>query len=622
MTQPTSEQNTPTINLQWYEDLTDNSPVGIFFTDAQGNCLQVNRTWCEIAGMSPEQAKGRGWIGTIHPEDLDRVSTLWYESARNNLPFHAEYRFCTPEGKSTWVVGRANAKRAGDGTVEGYIGTITDIEETKQAVDELEKSSTRIRTILAHMPVILFAFDSRGLLCAWNHEAELVSGYPASDMIGNPEAVKLLCPDPYYRRKMLEAYKERGDDFRNWDWEVIARDGTVKHIAFSNIAKYYPIKGWTSWGVGVDMTSCRRTEHALRERVKELSCLFKLSMLSNQPDLNLDNFLQEAVELLPKSWQYPDITSARIIYEDSIFKTEPFAVTQWKLASDVHVRGRKVGLIEIYYSEERPQEAEGVFLIEERLLLDEIALQVSRTIGHVLAKQDLALLDEISTKADQLENFSHTISHDLRTPLTAIGGFAEFLGKQLAQGKLDQAQLCTNQIVANIHRMEHRLNEILKLAKIGRLIEPSEEVDLQTIIEETLKMMAKRLANAHITVEVDKDFPKVVGDSMRLHEVIENLVDNAIRYIGEPPNKVAIGCRRQDADMVFYVKDNGIGIDPQHFESIFELFRRQVKTVAGEGVGLAISKSIIEAHGGRIWVESAGEGAGSCFCFTLGKILD
>ena len=622
MTQPTSEQNTPTINLQWYEDLTDNSPVGIFFTDAQGNCLQVNRTWCEIAGMSPEQAKGRGWIGTIHPEDLDRVSTLWYESARNNLPFHAEYRFCTPEGKSTWVVGRANAKRAGDGTVEGYIGTITDIEETKQAVDELEKSSTRIRTILAHMPVILFAFDSRGLLCAWNHEAELVSGYPASDMIGNPEAVKLLCPDPYYRRKMLEAYKERGDDFRNWDWEVIARDGTVKHIAFSNIAKYYPIKGWTSWGVGVDMTSCRRTEHALRERVKELSCLFKLSMLSNQPDLNLDNFLQEAVELLPKSWQYPDITSARIIYEDSIFKTEPFAVTQWKLASDVHVRGRKVGLIEIYYSEERPQEAEGVFLIEERLLLDEIALQVSRTIGHVLAKQDLALLDEISTKADQLENFSHTISHDLRTPLTAIGGFAEFLGKQLAQGKLDQAQLCTNQIVANIHRMEHRLNEILKLAKIGRLIEPSEEVDLQTIIEETLKMMAKRLANAHITVEVDKDFPKVVGDSMRLHEVIENLVDNAIRYIGEPPNKVAIGCRRQDADTVFYVKDNGIGIDPQHFESIFELFRRQVKTVAGEGVGLAISKSIIEAHGGRIWVESAGEGAGSCFCFTLGKILD
>jgi len=582
----------------------------------------VNKTWCEIAGMSLEQAKGMGWTAAIHPEDREHVATLWCESARDNQPFHAEYRFCTPEGKRTWVVGRANAKLAKDRTVEGYIGTITDIDKIKQSVAELEQSNARIRTILAHMPVILFAFDSQGLLCAWNHEAERITGYPACDMIGNPDAMKLLCPDADYRRKMHEAYLERGDDYRNWEWQLVAKDGTVKDIAFSNIAKYYPIEGWANWGIGMDMTSCRRTEHELRERVKELSCLYKLSMLSNQPNLDLEDFFQEAVKLLPESWQYPDITSARIIYEDSIFKTEPFAITPWKLASNIHVRNRKAGLIEIYYREERPQEAEGAFLIEERLLLDEIALQVSRTIGQVLAKEDLALLDEISAKADQLENFSHTISHDLRTPLTAIGGFAEFLGKQLSQGKLDQAQLCTNQIVANIRRMERRLDEILKLARIGRLIEPSEEVDLQFIIEETLRMMSRRLEDAHIAVQVDKGFPKVLGDSMRLHEVIENLIDNAVRYIGEEPNKIAVGYRRQGTETVFYVKDNGIGIDPQHFESIFELFKRQAKTIDGEGVGLTITKSIIEAHGGRIWVESTGEGSGSCFCFTLGKVLE
>jgi signal transduction histidine kinase len=441
-------------------------------------------------------------------------------------------------------------------------------------------------------------------------------------MIGNPEAMRRLCPDSDYRRKMYEAYQKRGDDYRNWEWQMVARDGTIKTIAFSNIAKYYPIEGWANWGIGVDMTSCRRIEIELRERVKELSCLYKLSMLSNQPNLDLEDFFQQAVELLPESLQYPDITSARIIYEDRIFKTEAFTATPWMLSSNIHVRGRKAGLIEIYYREERPQKAEGPFLIEERLLLDEIALQVSRTIGQVLAREDLDLLDEISAKADQLENFSHTISHDLRTPLTAIGGFAEFLGRQLAQGKLDQAQLCTNQIVANIRRMERRLDEILKLARIGRLIEPSEEVDLQFLIEETLGLMARRLEDAHIKVKVDKGFPKVVGDSVRLHEVIENLLDNAIRYIGEEPNLIDIGLRRQETETVFYVKDNGIGVDPQHFDSIFELFKRQAKTVAGEGVGLAITKSIVEAHGGRIWVESAGEGTGSCFCFTLGKVLD
>jgi len=617
----TSTPGHPTINLQWYEYLTEISPVGIFFTDADGNCLQVNRTWCEIAGMSCEQALGKGWVGAIHPEDLERVAALWYESARHNLPFHAEYRFYTPQGKTTWVVGRAKAKLAADGTVEGFIGTITDIDRTRQVLDELEQNTTRIRTILAHMPVILFAFDQQGHLCSWNHEAERVTGYTASEMVGNPEALQWLCPDSDYRLEMLETYKERGDDYRDWDWLLTARDGTVKTISFSNISKYYPIKGWASWGVGIDVTSCRRTEHDLRERVKELTCLYKISVLSNQPNLELETFFQDTVELLPESWQYPDITCARIIYEEKTFNTEPFAVTPWKLASSLTARGRKAGVIEIYYLEERPAEAEGAFLIEERLLLDEIALQLSRTITHVLNRQDLALLDEISEKAEQLENFSHTISHDLKTPLTAIGGFAEFLSKQLSEGKLDQAEFCADRIVENIRRMERRLDEILQLAKIGRIIQPSEVIDIKSIIEEVLEMLAARLEQAHIEVTLNGDFPKVVGDSIRLREVFENLLDNAIRYIGEEPNQIAVGCRLDEFETVFYVQDNGIGIEPQHFESVFELFRRHARSIDGEGVGLAVTKRIIEAHGGRIWVESEGEGKGACFCFTLGHLL-
>jgi PAS domain S-box-containing protein len=571
--------------------------------------------------MSVEKALGRGWTGAIHPEDLERISTHWYESARDNQPFHAEYRFCTPQGKSTWVVGRARAKLARDGTVEGYIGTITDIDKTKKALDELEQSSARIRTIIAHMPLILFAFDAQGHLCAWNHEAERVTGYTASEMIRNPDAMKRLCPNPDYLRKMLNSYKELGDDYRNQDWELTAKDGKVKTISFSNISRYYPIKSWANWGVGVDVTPFRRTEHELRERVKELTCLYKLSMLSNQPNLKLENFFQEAVELLPEALQYPEITSARIIYESDIYKTASFAVTPWKLSNTLHVQDRKSGLIEVYYDEERPSEAEGPFQIEERLLLDEISLQISRTIGHVLARQDLVLLGEISAKAEQLENFSHTVSHDLKTPLTAIGGFAEFLSKQLTEGNLDQARFCADRIVNNTRRMERRLDEILKLAKIGRIIEPSEEIDLKDLIEETLRMMAERFKDANIRVDMEAEFPKVVGDSMRLREVLENLLDNATRYIGNEPNQISIGCRQQGPETVFYVKDNGIGIDPRYFDSIFELFRRHVKMIEGNGVGLAITKGIIEAHGGRIWVESEGEGKGSCFCFTLGHII-
>ncbi len=611
-----------TIHIGWYEDLMEVSPVGIFFTDAEGNCLHVNRTWCEISGMSNEEARGKGWLKAIHPKDLQRIENLWYESARDNRPFHAEYRFRTSGGKCTWVTGQAQAKLDDEGAVEGYIGTITGINKIKLAQAKLQQSSKRIQSILNHMPVLLFAFDQKGLLCAWNHEAASITGFTYDEIIGNPDAMKWLCPDPDYRRKMLDIYKQRGNDYRDWDWQLRAKDGSVKIISFSNISKFYPIDGWDSWGVGFDVTFCRQTERQLRERVKELGCLYKLSLLSNQPNLNLEQYFQEAVELLPESWQYPDITCARIIYEGDIFKTEGFAVTRWKLASQIDVRNRKAGLVEVYYKEERSQEAEGPFLIEERLLLDEVALQISRTVGHMLAREDIALLDDISSKAEQLEHFSHTISHDLKTPLTAIGGFAEFLGKQLHQGKLDQAELCTKRIVENIRRMERRLDEILRLAKIGMVIEPTEEVNLKDIIEETVAMMAGQLAETNIVIEVAEEFPRVVGDSMRLREVIENLLGNAISYIGESPNRITIGFRRQETGTVFYVKDNGIGIDPQNFESVFELFWRHDRKTVGDGVGLAISRRIIEAHGGRIWVESEGEGTGSCFCFTLGKVLE
>ncbi|MBW2688907.1 MAG: PAS domain-containing sensor histidine kinase [Deltaproteobacteria bacterium] len=621
MVNPSRQESCQAVDSRWYETLAELSPVGIFFTDADGNCLHVNRRWCEIAGFASEQAMGRGWIQGIHNEDLERVADLWYESARNNQPFHAEYRFTTPQGKATWVIGDARAVLAKDGTVDGYIGTITDVDKSKQCMDELEQSKEQIRTIITEMPVILFAFDKQRHLCAWNQEAERVTGYTASEMIGNPDAMSLLCPDSANRHKMLDSYKQRGDDYRDWEWELTAKDGSIKFIAFSNISKHHPINGWRNWGIGVDVTSRRNTEHKLCERIKELNCLYKLSLLSNQPNLDLDMFLSEVVELLPPSWQYPETTCTRIIFEDRIFKTDFFVASQWMLCSSIHVRGRKVGLIEVYYVEQRPPATEGPFLLEERMLIDEIALQVSRTIGHVLAKKDLTLLDELSAKAGELEQFSHTVSHDLKTPLTAIGGFAQLLNTQLNKGDSSQAKSCCKRIVDITRRMEHRLNELLKLAKMGKIIDPTEEIDFKDIIDETVSMMEQRFDEARILVKVASNFPTILGDRVRLLEVVEILLDNAIKYIGEHPNQISVDCRGEGYETIFFVKDNGIGIQPEQLDAIFGLFTRLDKNSDGDGAGLAIAKRIINAHGGQLWAESEGVGKGSCFCFTFGALV-
>ena len=606
---------------RWYEKLMEVSPVGIFFTDVDGNCLHVNQRWCEIAGMSPEQVRGRGWVQAIYKDDLDQVAQKWYEAARNNKPFHSEYRFCTPNGEVTWVIGNARSILTDDEKIAGYVGTITDISKAKEAYLELEHRSSWTRTIVQQMPVILFAFNEQDTLCVWNREAEIVTGYAAEDMIGNPEAMQVLCPDSDYCRAMLDIYKQRGNDYRNWDWQLRAKDGSIKEITFSNISKYYPIEGWANWGVGVDVTDSRKAQHDLRERVKELTCLYKLSILSNQTNLSLDCFLQEAVALLPQSWQYPEITCARVIYEDRIFTSEKFESSPWKQVSYIHRRGKKFGQIEVYYTEQKPEDAEGPFMLEERMLLDEIALQISRTIDHVLAREDQTLINELSARAEELKQFSHSVSHDLRTPLTAIGGYAQFLKKKLSKGDVAEAQSCAHNIINITDRMEVRLNELLKLAKIGKIIEPNEKVDLREIIEEILSMLAKRLDDAEISVELNGDLPMVIGDRTRLTEVFENLLDNAIKYIGNPPNRISIGCREDNGNKVFYCKDNGIGIDAEHFEDVFQLFWRLHKNGPGDGTGLAIVKRIIEAHGGRIWVESKGKGMGSLFCFTLGHVI-
>ncbi len=605
----------------WYIALADISPVGIFFTDAEGNCLHVNRRWCEISGLSPTEAEGKGWLLAIHEEDLENVSARWNASVRSNQPFWAEYRFSSPQGKVTWVVGNARAVLSEDGIVTGHIGTITDIDKSKTQLVDLEQLSTHFKTIIEQMPVLLFAFDPQARLCAWNNEAVRITGYTASEMIGNPEAMELLCPDPEYRQRMLDLYKNKGDCYRNWEWQLVAKDGEVKDIAFSNISQSHPVEEWANWGVGIDITSRKEAERKLHERVKELTCLYKLSVRSNRPNLDLDEFLQDVVEIIPPAWHYPETTCARIVFKEKIFQSEAFAVSAWRLSSDLSVRGQKVGLIEIYDKEQHPPMAEGPFLLEERLLIDEISLQVSRTISHVLAKQDLKLLDELTAKTEELEQFAHTISHDLNTPLAAIAGFAELLNDRLAVGDLAQAHICAERISEIVWRMEHRISELLKLAKMGKIIEPTDEINFGEIVDEAINVLTPRLNDNHIEVKRDERFPKVLGDRTRLLEVIENLLDNAIKYIGPQPNQVEIGCRLEPAETVFFVKDNGIGVQQKHFDTIFELFKRLDKDSNGNGTGLAIIKRIIEAHGGRIWVESEGLGKGSCFCFTLGHVL-
>jgi signal transduction histidine kinase len=162
------------------------------------------------------------------------------------------------------------------------------------------------------------------------------------------------------------------------------------------------------------------------------------------------------------------------------------------------------------------------------------------------------------------------------------------------------------------------LSDLLELSRVGRIINPPEEVDLAQVIREAIETLDANLRSKKVVINSPLDMPMVYGDRVRLREVFENLIDNATKYTGDQPNPmIEIGTKDEENEVVFFVRDNGLGIELQYQKKVFGLFDKLNPNSEGSGIGLALIKRIIETHGGKIWVESPGLGKGSMFCFTI-----
>jgi signal transduction histidine kinase len=168
------------------------------------------------------------------------------------------------------------------------------------------------------------------------------------------------------------------------------------------------------------------------------------------------------------------------------------------------------------------------------------------------------------------------------------------------------------------------LNELLELSRIGRIMNPPQEVLFGDIVREAAGLVHGQIEARGVEVRIARNLPPVYGDRARLVEVVQNLLDNAVKFMGEQSKPcVEIGMRGADekGNPIFYVRDNGIGIEPQYHERVFGLFNKLDSHTEGTGVGLALVKRIIEVHGGKIWIESKGDGQGATFCFIIASRL-
>ena len=289
----------------------------------------------------------------------------------------------------------------------------------------------------------------------------------------------------------------------------------------------------------------------------------------------------------------------------------------------LYIQGRLIGHTELWESRDKR-----IFTAEEISFCQVISQQAAIAIENARLFDDLqtelatrkGLIAELESKNTELERFTYTVSHDLKSPLFTIRGFLGYLQEDALSGNVERLTRDIQRIAEAADKMQLLLNDLLELSRIGRVMNEPQPVQFGRLIDEVLELLHGKLHERGVRVIVQEGLPEVFGDRQRLLEVVQNLVENAVKFLDDQPHpRIEIGQRGADPERghpIFYIKDNGIGIAPEHHERIFGLFNKLDPKSEGTGIGLALVKRIIEFHRGRIWVESR-PGEGTAFLFTL-----
>jgi signal transduction histidine kinase len=344
---------------------------------------------------------------------------------------------------------------------------------------------------------------------------------------------------------------------------------------------------------------------SLRERVKELTCLYCMAQLADQPNILLGGLLQGVVKLLPSAWQYPEIAVARILLDDGCYATAGFRECAENQRVNLVIKQQVRGSIEVGYTRRMPELDEGPFLKEERSLIETVASQLSLLVERREAAEEKIRLQVQLRHADRLATIgqlSAGVAHELNEPLGNILAFAQLARKE--PNLLPQTAADLDKIVAtSLHAREI----IKKLMLFARQMPPQKlPVNLNKVVADGLFFLESRCSKNGVTIErrlLEPGLPDIVADASQLHQVLVNLVVNAIQAMPDG-GIVTISTDASKDHVVLRVEDNGIGMSPKVLKRIFVPFFTTKDVNEGTGLGLPVVHGIVTSHGGTIDVES------------------
>lgn len=637
-----------------------------------GEAIWIAGAFEKMTGYTPEEyIQAGGWYAHIHPDDLEQDMDDMKKLLKNEAVLGSEIRTFAKDGALRWE--RVFAHPIWDekeNKLVGILGAVQDITERKVADQKLRDSLHQQEAILNNIPDMAWMKDLDSRYIAVNEQFLRISGLRAEEVVGKTDK-------EIWEPSFAEMY--RHDDLEVMQSgvrktvEELQKDGSGKEYWVETTKT--PIRNESgqvigTTGIARDISERKKTEEAEQRRREMLAKVIDLGkQVTEAGDLNT---------ILDKIWNgvHDQLGFDRLgifLYDperyamNGVIGTDRFGmkiatnvsfdVSKWSTFGLLLEKPNGLYVTENYDVENNiPPENEmyGVKhyaavavwagnkpvaaitvdqLVTQRPILPEqlealrlfagyAGLGIENSRLNTALQKELAnsqgFIQELENKNTELERFTYTVSHDLKSPLVTITGFLGYLEQDARNGKFENFSRDMHRIRQAVEKMQTLLNDLLELSRIGRIVNDPIEIEFGSIVRDALALLEGAITARNIRTDFVDDGTKVFGDRVRLLEVVQNLVENSIKFMGKQTDPfIKVGSMRdEEGKPIFFVQDNGIGIEPQYQDRIFGLFNKLDANTEGTGIGLALVKRIIEVHNGKIWLESE-PGKGTTFYFTL-----
>lgn len=617
-----------------FHTLTEVSPVGIFRTDLTGATTYVNQRWIQIVGIGFQESLGSGWYLAIHPEDQIKLYNEWKKVTKEHVRSILEYRFIKPDGSIVWVIGQATPETDAEHQIIGFIGTITDITERKQAEDKFVSTNKKMEAIIEAIPDMMFEIDWKGEIFNYHSPSNDLLLMSPSMFIGKT-IEEVLPPDAAFvchsalneaSQKGFSRGKQYALDLSNgkfWfelslapmkentkggqHFIVVSRDITEQKIADEALVKNKErYRGLLeNLEAGIVVHDANGSIIMCNSKSAELLGYSNEELMSGDNELLKWDFINEdGSEMLLE--QYP---IHQIINSKSAIKNFPLGIKNAAEKTIVWVL------------------VSGFPMFDAQGNIQEVVISFIDVTEQNKMNYEIQKAKEIAENANKSKtNFLANMSHEIRTPLNGIIGFTSLL----MDSKLEKTQQeYMHTINESANTLMDIVNDILDFSKIeaGKLELKPEEIDLFALTNQVISLFKYQANQKQIDLELDiaTNVPQYLyADPLRLKQIIINLVGNAIKFTQKGYVRLSINSilavETNFANLTISVKDTGIGIKKENQDRIFHSFVQEDSSTSrrfgGTGLGLAISNELLAMMNSSLQLEST-YGQGSNFYFNI-----